>query len=117
MGRVRVWMVRGSVLSLALLPLACGPLNRGSGQRAMIIFTNESIDQADVYAVISGSDAIRLGSVLPTRTDTLYVPRSVADRAGQTSIVARLLARTMQPSTGPLSLDSRDVIRVRLSPD
>ena len=118
MGRIRnATMLRRSVLALALLSLGCGPFNRGARERTMVIFTNDSLEQADVYAVISGIDAVRLGTVQPTRTDTLYVPRSVSDRAGQTSLVARLLARTFQPSTGPLSFDGWDVIRIRLSPD
>src|SRR5690348_1180916 len=56
---------RAGVLIAAMASLgACGPLHRGNGptQTATVIFSNESIDQADVYAVVSGSQAVRIGT-------------------------------------------------------
>jgi hypothetical protein len=101
---------------IAVIAIACGPFHMGSRERATVIFTNETLDQADVYATISAS-TVRLGSVFASRTDTLTVPSSVTDHGGQTSIVARLLARSLQPSTGPITLRPTDRIRVRLSAD
>ena len=104
------------LIALAVIATACGPFHRGSRERATVIFTNETLDQADVYATISAS-TIRIGSVFAARTDTLMVPTSVTDHGGQTSIVARLLGRSYQPSTGPITLRATDRIRVRLTSD
>src|SRR5690349_17369056 len=68
---------RAGVLIAAMASLgACGPLHRGNGptQTATVIFSNESIDQADVYAVVSGSQAVRIGTVFAGRTESLRVP-------------------------------------------
>lgn len=111
------WLGRAALGLLVGVAAGCGPFRLGSSERATIIFTNESLDQADVYATLSGTQTVRLGTVLATRTDTLNVPRAVTDQGGSTSIVARLLARTYQPSTGPIFLRSTDVLRVRLTGD
>lgn len=102
----------------ALAGTACGPFHLGSRDLATVIFTNDSLQQADVYATIANADAVRIGTVLAARTDTLTVPSSVTTQAGgQTNIVARLLAGNAQPSTGLISLRPSDVIRVRLTAD
>jgi hypothetical protein len=104
--------------TLVLAAAACGPFHLGNRERATLIFTNESTEQADVYAMISSTQRVRIGTVSGLRTDTLTVPNSVTDNAGgTTNIVARLLARNYQPSTGTLVLHSDDVLRVRLSSD
>lgn len=107
-------------LAVAALTLAaaCGPLRTGSsGEQARVVFSNQSAEQADVYAVIAGTDAVRLGTVSSFRTDTLRVPTIVTDRRGDITISARLLARSGQPATGLIALRAGDVIRVRLSAD
>ncbi len=92
-----------SVLILAATA-ACGPLRRGAGQPpAALIFANESLDQASVYIVGPGVDFRRLGTVFAGQTDTLTVPAGVAVR-GPVNIVARLLARSDVPQTGPVSI-------------
>jgi len=90
----------------------------GSRERATLIFTNDSVDQADVYATIGSSQTIRVGTVFSLRTDTLAVPTSVTEQAGgQTTFIVRQLGRSYHPSTGPVTLRSSDVIRVRLPSD
>src|SRR3954466_4476567 len=99
----------------ALIASACGPFHMGSRERATLIFTNESVDQADVYATIGSSQTIRVGTVFSLRTDTLSVPVTVTDQTGgQTNFIVRQLGRSYRPSTGPITLRSTDVIRVRL---
>jgi hypothetical protein len=102
----------------ALAGAACGPLHLGSRNEATVIFTNDSLQQADVYATIADADAVRIGTVLAARTDTLSVPSSVTTQAGgQTNIYARLLAASARPSTGLITLRPSDVIHVRLTTD
>ena len=98
---------------------ACGPLHRGGlpPQTATVIFSNESIDQADVYAVVSGSQAVRIGTVFAGRTEALKVPRDVAGRGLNVNIVARLLAHRNAPSTGPISIGPGDKYAIRLPAD
>jgi hypothetical protein len=84
---------------------ACGSLRRGVGPApASIIFRNESLDQAAVYIVMPGVDFRRIGTVFAGRTDTLTVPADIAARGGTVNIVARLLARSDLPQTGPVSI-------------
>jgi hypothetical protein len=99
---------------LLAVATACGPLRRGTGpQPAVIYFTNESLDQASVYVVGPGLDFRRIGTVFPGRTDTLTVPADVTAR-GTVNIVARLLARSELPQTGPVSVRAGEQYRVTL---
>ena len=97
---------------------ACGPFHRGSGQPpALLYFTNESLDQADVYAALPGNQPIRIGTVLAGRTDTLTVPADMAARGGNVNILARLLARSAVPTSGPIPIRPGDRLVVRLPVD
>ena len=98
---------------------ACGAGRRGISkpQPAYLYFTNDSQDQADVYAVVSGSQQVRLGTVFSNRTETLVVPGDVASRGVNVSVIARLLAKNNVPSTGPLTIHPGDKISVRLPAD
>lgn len=82
-----------------------------------IVFINESLEQANVYAVVSGAESIRIGTVMPGRTETLDLPQQMVDRAGTVNIVARLLARTYTPQTGPVSIGRGERLQVRLPMD
>jgi hypothetical protein len=96
---------------------ACGSARRGSGEPpAVIIFSNESLDQATVYIVAPGADFRRMGTVIAGRTDTLTVPPGFAQR-GTVNIVARLLARSELPQTGPVSIRPGEQYQVRLQLD
>jgi hypothetical protein len=107
---------RGAILFATALLTACGPFQRGGNDNeAALIFENASIDQAAVYAVMPGSDMIRLGTVLPGQTDTLSIPASVTGRNASVSIVARMLGANSFPQTGPLNIGRGDAFHVRLS--
>jgi hypothetical protein len=102
------------VLILAAVA-ACGPLRRGAGPPpAVIYFTNESLDQASVYLVGPGLDFRRIGTVFAGRTDTLTVPADLAARGATLNIVARLLARSDVPQTGPVSIRPGEQYQARL---
>jgi hypothetical protein len=104
--------------ALAAGAAACGPFHRGAGsQPAFLYFTNESLDQADVFAVFPGNQPIRIGTVFAGRTDTLKVPPEVANRGENVNVIARLLARSGVPSSGPISIHPGDVLQVRLPVD
>jgi hypothetical protein len=97
---------------------ACGPFHKGKGEPpSYLYFTNESLDQADVYAVLSGNQPIRIGTVAAGRTDTLTVPPEVVTRGENVNVVARLLARSSRPSSGPIPLHPGDRLEVRLPID
>jgi hypothetical protein len=114
--RVRTWTA--TVLLLATVT-ACGVMRRGTTQQlppAVLYFTNESLDQADVYAITSGTQSTRIGTVMSGRTDTLRVPSSILGR-GNINVVVHLVARTVRPSTGTFSLHSGDLYAIRLPAD
>jgi hypothetical protein len=97
---------------------ACGHFGMGnSSGDALVIFHNESLDQADVFAVAPGSDFERIGTVFPGRTDTLRVRSALVSTGSGVNIVARLLARSNTPSTGNIPLHAGDMFDVRLTGD
>jgi hypothetical protein len=100
---------------------ACSPLRRQraplSDASPVVIFENQSLEQAAVYAVARGGPGVRIGTVQAGRTDTLAVGAGALDASGSVTIVARLLARSRTPNTGPLTLQPGDRILVRLPPD
>jgi hypothetical protein len=110
--------VRHLALALALAvtssTAACGRFVHSGEPPAQVIFANESLDQADVYAVLNGGQSQRIGTVFAGRTETLDIPRNITSAGGTVSIVARLLAHTYTPSTGPLTLNPGDRVRVTL---
>jgi hypothetical protein len=106
------------VLILLVAAAACGPFRRGAAQAPVtLFFTNESLDQATVYIVGPGLDFRRIGTVFAGRTDTLTVPADLATRGGPLNIVARLLARSDVPQTGPISIRPGEQYEVRLPPN
>ncbi len=110
--------LRRLVPALLLVVGACAPLRRGSGpEPATIYFINESLDQADVYVVVGSGEARRIGTVMSGRTDTLTIPPSLMASGGSMTIVARLLARSLRPSTGPITVLAGEAYEVRLPAD
>jgi hypothetical protein len=105
--------------ALLLAAVSCGPLRRGGGgaEPAFIVFTNQSLDNADVFAVRQGGDVRRLGSVMAGRTETLKVPESITTTGGTVDIVARIFARGIAPRTGPVTLSPGDRLAVTLPSD
>jgi len=84
------------------------------GETAQVIFVNQSLDQADVYAVMDAGQSVRLGTVFAGRTDTLTVPYDIVSRGANVSIAARLLAHNYAPHTGPLVLTPGQMVQVTL---
>jgi len=87
-----------------------------TGEPATIQFTNESLSQADVFVTSPGSGARRIGTVFAGRTETLTVPREVANR-GSVAIVARMLADNRAPSTGAMAIGPGAHLAIRLPMD
>lgn len=80
---------------------------------AAVVFSNESLTQADLFAVMSGgAEARRLGTVMAGRTETLRLSADLALR-GNISLVARLLnGGTL--STGIVPVHPGDTVHVQL---
>jgi hypothetical protein len=97
---------------------ACGPFRHSPAQApALLYFTNESLDQADVYAITPSGQRIRIGTVMAGRTETLKMPADIAARGDNVNVIARLLARNVVPSSGPISIHPGDRLVVRLPVD
>lgn len=112
--RARFFLPLAAALSLAT---ACGPYRQwqsgGDVDAAHLYFTNESIDQAAVYAIAGGQD-IRIGTVMPGRTETLTIPASIAASGTTVQIVARALGQSRVASSGPLTIVPGQSWAVRL---
>jgi hypothetical protein len=100
---------------------ACNPLHRRGAATSdvppVVIFENQSLEQAAVYVVTRGGPETRIGTVQAGRTDTLTVGTAALGGSGSVAIVARLLAISRTPSTGPLTLQPGDRIHVTLPSD
>jgi hypothetical protein len=107
---------RVAPLLLIGLLAACGPTRRGAASvpPTELLFTNESLSQADVYIVAQGLGTRRIGSVMSGQTATLRVPASLSMRGGVVNIVARLLAHSGTLQTGPVSISPGERYEVRL---
>ena len=80
---------------------------------AAVVFSNESLSQSDLFAVMSGSSESRkLGTVFAGRTETLRLPYDMAQR-GNVSLVARMLDGGFV-STGMVSIRPGDTVHVEL---
>jgi hypothetical protein len=112
-------ITRHAVLGASLLAASsgCGRLHQKEGDeppmQAQIVFVNESLEQADVFAASQGGESIRMGTVQAGRTATLNVPVQFVSRA-TVNIVVRLLARSGTLRTGPIAINAGDRIQVRL---
>ena len=96
---------------------ACGPLHRSEEEvadRAEIEFINESLSPAEVYAVVTGGESIRIGTVMAGRTEVLRIPPQMVDRASAVNNVARPHAQSRTLSTGPVSISRGERLQVRL---
>ena len=106
---------RALLCGVAAFTLACGRLHMGSDEdQSLVIFANQSLDQVDVYAAVSGGGEIRrLGTVMSNHTDTLVVPSTIANRAG-INILARIFASNRVLATGPTAIARGSAILVQL---
>ena len=111
---------RLTVIALLMALPACSRNQPGEAidpsAPAIMTFNNESLVQADVFAIAQGSNAMRIGTVMGGRTETLRIPADVANR-GSIRIVARLLASSALPSSGPIAIRPGEHLDVRLPLD
>lgn len=87
---------------------------------ALVFFSNESLDQADVFAVgPGGADPVRIGTVMAGRTDTLTIPTELTAPRGPVNIIARLSMsrRNTVPATGPVWIYPAHASKVTLRSD
>ena len=90
-------------LLAAVMTAGCGPFHRGAQPEPEILFHNQSIDQADVYAMGPGGDPIRIGTVYGQKTDRLKVPFS-ASSTDRVNIIARVFPSSRIVASGPFTL-------------
>jgi len=106
-----------AVVAAALALSSCGPFHRGSQPESVVVFRNQSPDQADVYAIGSGGDPMRIGTVFAGRTETLRVPSAITGASSRVNIVARIFASGRVVVTGPFTLMPGDSMDVTLTGD
>src|SRR5437868_7697543 len=94
---VLMWKSYRSMLvgSVALAATAsCGGLRSGSATPdsgpTTVVFQNESLEQADLFAVRRSSGALRLGTIMAGRTDTLQIQGGTIAPGETVDFVARL---------------------------
>jgi hypothetical protein len=108
---------RLGLITLLVFAAACSRTTRtGTGEAyrpAVLLFTNQSLDQASVYAIRSGGDVRRIGTVQAGRTEAITLPRDFVT-AGSVNIVAVPLASNRALSTGPVSIRPGDRYSVTL---
>jgi hypothetical protein len=118
-------LVRRLLLAAVVAPLgiAAGCRTPGAARSAtaagaptVLLFSNQSQYEAGVYLVQPGGVRRRLGTVMPGRTDSLLIRPGVVPVGSTVAIVARLLARSDVPSTGPFALRPGDRYVVTLPP-
>ena len=95
---------------------ACTTLHRTGPEDPVIVFTNDSPDQADVYAVSSGAP-VRIGTVFSGKTENLRVPQSVIGGSRNVEIIARIFASNHVVRSGSLALNPGDALDVHLQSD
>ena len=81
---------------------------------ATISFSNESTEQATVWAIGSSGERWRIGTVMPGRTERLRVPSGALAASATVHVVARPLASRDVLTTGPVSLQAGESLTVRL---
>ena len=105
--RIPAW-----ALLSAVTIAGCGPFHRGAQPDTEIIFHNQSIDQADVYAMGPGGDPIRIGTVDGQKTGRLRVPDiSASDRV---NIIVRVFPSSRIVASGAFTLFPGGVMDVTL---
>ena len=107
-----------SVLAAFILGAAsCSRLQPGDDPLPVVVlFQNQSLDQADVYVSRGVGDSRRIGTVQAGRTETLVVPQEIVT-AGTMNIFVRLLARSIVPRSGAVAVSPGDRLQVTLPSD
>lgn len=108
------------IATVALSAAACGGSKRPNTgyvqeEPAVVYFSNESTEQAAVYAV-AGGEQRRIGTVFAGQLAKLRLPATMVAR-GSVNIFARLLARNELPQSGSISIRPGSSYEVTLLPD
>jgi len=114
-------LVHALTLALTLfVTAACGKLYRANagGQDSLVVFENLSLSQVTLYAVRPGQGgaSVRVGTIMPGRTETVRVPVN-ARGPGGFGLAAKLLASNAEPRTGTITMGAGDRVHVRLTSD
>jgi hypothetical protein len=112
-------------LALFAALAAAAACARRSGERTdildapppVIFFDNQSLYQANVYAVTSSGSQQRIGTVQGGRREALRLRTSAMGGDRNIYIAARLLARGRTPTSGRFGLQPGDTVEVVLSSD
>src|SRR3954470_15161012 len=84
--------------------VSCGGFHSGAqpGEGpTTVVFQNQSLEQADLYAIRRSAGALRLGTIMSGRTDTLQIADGTIPAGENVDFVARLLAKGSTPHSGP----------------
>ena len=103
--------------AVVIFAIACGPFHRGGPPDPVVVFRNDSPDQADVYALGSSGEPARIGTVFAGRSDTLRVPLSVTSGANRVNIIARIFPSSRAVFSGPFTVMPGDTMTVTLGAD
>ena len=106
-----------TLVAVASVAAACGPFRHGGPPDPVVVFHNQSSDQANVYAIGTGGEPVRIGTVFAGRTENLRVPQGVVGGAQRVNIIARIFASPRVVSSGAFSLAPGDSMAVTLSTD
>lgn len=110
--RIPAW----ALVSAATLA-GCGPFHRGGQPEPEILFHNQSIDQADVYAIGPGGDPVRIGTVMGEKSDRLKVPLSIIGGSDRVNVLARVFPSSRIVVSGPFTLDPGRLMSVTMPSD
>ena len=115
---MRIEVRRSIAVIVALVAsAACGPFHRGATPAAVVVFHNQSTDQADVYALGPGGDPTRIGTVFAGKTETLRVNDAIIGGANRVNVIARIFPSGRVVASGPFSLGPGDSMDLTLSSD
>jgi hypothetical protein len=114
--RTEVRRCIGLIVAL-MASTACGPFHRGATPEAVIVFHNQSTDQADVYALGPGGNPSRIGTVFAGKTETLHVNDAIIGGANRVNVIVRIFPSGRVVASGPFSLGPGDSMDLTLSSD
>jgi len=108
-------ILAGSVVLAATA--ACGRLHPGATpdrEGTTIVFQNQSLEQADVFALRRAAGALRIGTVFAGRTDTLTIQAGTIAPGETVDFAARLLAKGNTPHSGPVAVSPGEWLTITL---
>ena len=103
-----------------LLAAACASRGNGSaggGADLYVLFGNNTIHQASVYAITAGGTTTRVGTVFAGRRERLRLPATVLAGTRTIEFEARMLSKEGTPRSGQITFAPGDSLEVSLSSD